>query len=107
MKNNNTRTQTQGARRVQTKEDVIYEKMQMDVNAINFIHGHDGVTFTVTRSGNADTPYTVSIACGRLEYSHSITTYPEFQALVNAGLGYFLGVFEDDIEDILPNCLTK
>lgn len=91
----NTATQAQGARRVQTKEDVIYEKMQMDVASINFTHGCDGITFSVSLSGNPRTPFTVDITCGEAEYSTSFATYHEFQSLVNIGLGYFLGVFED------------
>jgi len=107
MKKQHTRTQAQGARRVQTTEDVIYEKMQMDVASINFTHGRDGITFSVSKSGNPYTPFTVDITCGYIEYTSSIATYQEFQSLVNMGLGYFLGVFEDMNGTLPEDMLNK
>jgi len=107
MQNHNTRTQAQGARRVESKEDTLYTKMLMDVGSINFIHVKDGVVFSVTKSGDPHNPFTVDIACGCLEFTSSIATYPEFQALVNVGLGYFLGVFDNDLDGLLPQYMSK
>ena len=101
MKKENTRTQAQGARRVQIKEDVIYDKMQLDVASINFTHGHDGVIFSVSKSDEPYKPYMMDITCGGIEFTTSFASYPEFQHLVNMGLGYFLGVF-DDMNGSLP-----
>ena len=101
MKTKKTTTQAQGAWRVQTTEDVIYEKMLMDADILNYTHVADGITFSVTQSGIMNTPYTVDITCGALTFTQSIATYHEFQFLVNMGLGYFLGVF-DDMNGTLP-----
>ncbi len=101
MKTIRPRTQAQGARRVVPQEDVVYEKMLMDADILNYTHVADGITISVTQSGIMNTPYTVDITCGALTFTQSIATYHEFQSLVNMGLGYFLGVF-DDMNGTLP-----
>lgn len=105
MKKQNTKTQAQGARRVVPQEDVVYEKMIMDADILNYTHVADGITISVTQSGILNTPYTVDITCGALTFTQSIATYHEFQFLVNMGLGYFLGVFDDN-DGMLPEYMT-
>ena len=81
------------------------EKMRLDVNCINYELGSKGINCNVSLSGNVDTPYTLTVACGDIEFSHPVATYPEFKAFVGIGVGYFLGVF-DEIVKVLPEMVS-
>ena len=104
MKRKNTETQAQGARRVEHEGDVVFEKMLLDTFILNFNHNPEGVSFNVTRSGNPHTPYTIDISCGYMEFSQSFSTYQEFNALTDFGLGFFLGVYDENDK---PDFLTE
>lgn len=104
MKKKNTTTQAQGARRVEHEGDVVFEKMLLDTFILNFNHNPEGVSFNVTRSGNPFTPYTIDITCGYMEFSQSFSTYQEFNSLTDFGLGFFLGVYDENDK---PDFLTE